>query len=302
MSLLDDISTDLVNESTSLSNTLRKAKILASTIGIQEFRDWVDSELTGYRDMSKLPDYRRFPGLNFGTYSGPYQSRADHVVLPIFNLPDVVKKFAENLFLPQGVRELEGMLTNSGEQYKLNWPQEYVILARDSLRMSNGMVLVAAHQPITPHLLSGILDNVKNKLLDFLLGLEENNFTLEDFKSGTITPETVRNLFFVNVYGNNNVVASGEHVYQQSTAIERGDIESLLSRFRELGIDEESLNELKDALSTEPTLSDGGYGPRVREWIGGLISKAAVATGKSGLGQTSEIIMDTLNKFYGLSA
>ena len=39
MSLLDEIRTDLVNESANLPNTLRKAKILASEIGLPECRE-----------------------------------------------------------------------------------------------------------------------------------------------------------------------------------------------------------------------------------------------------------------------
>lgn len=50
MSLLDEIRNDLVTESASLCNTIRKAKILASAIGLPEFREWVDSELSGYAD------------------------------------------------------------------------------------------------------------------------------------------------------------------------------------------------------------------------------------------------------------
>ena len=47
MSLLDEIRTDLVNESASLSNTLRKVNLLASEIGLPAFREWVGFELKG---------------------------------------------------------------------------------------------------------------------------------------------------------------------------------------------------------------------------------------------------------------
>ena len=53
MSLIDDICSDLTNESADIANTLREAKILASAIGLPEFREWVDSELNGYPDLKK---------------------------------------------------------------------------------------------------------------------------------------------------------------------------------------------------------------------------------------------------------
>ena len=81
MSLLDEIRSDLVNESASLSNTLRKAKILASAIGLPEFREWVDSELDGFNDRDKVPSYRRFTPTNLGTFAGPFQSEVKNMVL-----------------------------------------------------------------------------------------------------------------------------------------------------------------------------------------------------------------------------
>ena len=53
MALIDNIRSDLIDESASVSNTLRKAKILANDLGLPEFREWVDSELNGYPDIEK---------------------------------------------------------------------------------------------------------------------------------------------------------------------------------------------------------------------------------------------------------
>ena len=106
MNLLDEICSDLVNESASLSNTLRKAKILANAIGLPEFREWVEFELNGYKSLKDLPEYRHFSPTNFGTFVGPFQSMTKNVVLPTFNLPDDLKEYAENFYFFQGVGEL----------------------------------------------------------------------------------------------------------------------------------------------------------------------------------------------------
>ena len=44
MSLFDEIRTDLVNESANFTNTLSKAKMLASEIRLPEFRDWKEAQ------------------------------------------------------------------------------------------------------------------------------------------------------------------------------------------------------------------------------------------------------------------
>ena len=76
MGLLDEIRSDLVNASTDLSNTLRKAKILASAIGVPEFRQWVDFELGGYTDRDKVPSYRRFPANQLRPLPWSFSKRA----------------------------------------------------------------------------------------------------------------------------------------------------------------------------------------------------------------------------------
>ena len=74
MNLLDDIRSDLVNESAGLSNTLRKAKILASALDLPELREWVEFELNGYKDSRSLPEYRKFRLSSLGTFVGPFGS------------------------------------------------------------------------------------------------------------------------------------------------------------------------------------------------------------------------------------
>ena len=232
MTLLDEIRSDLVNESANLSSTLRKAKILARAIGLPEFMEWVDFELSGYPDRDIVPSYRRFRPTNLGTFAGPFQSGVNNMVLPTYNLPDTVKEFAENLFFFDGVGALEAQASDS-HQWK--WPQEMVMLARNSIQMSGGMVLVDAHQPIPAHVISGVLDQVKNRLLDFVLGLQESNVTSEDLDNRTVETQVVRNLFHINIYGDRNIVASGEQVNQRVNTVQEGNIDSLVkTRFEEV--------------------------------------------------------------------
>ena len=162
------------------------------------------------------------------------------------------------------------------------------------------MVLADAHQPVPAYLIYGILDQVKNKLLDFVLGLQESNVTSEDLDNRTVAPEVARNLFHINIYGNRNIVASGEHVTQQVDPVKKGDIDSLLNFLRELNLDHEDLSKIKDAVSSEPNASDGRYGPKVGAWLGVVISKAASRTWNIGVETASKALTEALNAYYGL--
>ncbi len=296
MSLLDDIRADLVDESAGISNTLRKAKILASELGVPEFREWVDFELAGYPSRENVPDYRRFNPTNLGTFSGPFGSGVKNFVIPTYALPDDVKNFAENLIFYDGVGSLEAQAAIAGEALQMRWPQEMVMLARDSIHMSGDLLLADAHRQILPHMILGILDQVKNKLLDFLLGLQESNITADNLDQNTVERDVVRNLFNINIYGDRNVVASGEHVAQSGTNVQEGDLESLLTFLRELNVDTEDIEQIRDAISSEPNASNG---PKVQAWRDSMIGKAASGKWNIALATASKLLPDALNAYYG---
>ena len=144
MSLLEEIRTDLTNQSADLSNTLRKAKILASAIGVPEFKDWVDSELNGYEDRDKLPDYRVHPTQSLGSYAGPFGSGYNNVILPTYGLPDPARDFAENLCFLDGVGALEAQKGNDGQ---IRWSQEMISRAREYMKMAKGSVALTLATP-----------------------------------------------------------------------------------------------------------------------------------------------------------
>ena len=299
MSLLDEISSDLVNESADLSNTLRKAKMLSRAIGLPELREWIDFELGGYPELDKVPRYRQFKPTNVGTFCGPFGSMIKNYVLPTYNLPTEVKEFADNLVFFEGIGELEALAAQAPDSHRAKWPQEMIIISRDSLRMTGNMILVDAYRPIPSHLISGILDQVKNKLLDFVLDLQESNITSEDLSNHTVKPEIARNIFINNIYGDRNVVASGTHVNQLVSTVKEGDRASLTRFLREHNVEDNDIGDLEDAISSEPTASKGCYGPKVRAWIGGMISKAASSAWDVSLETASKILIEALRGYYG---
>lgn len=299
MTLIDEIRSDLTNESASLANTLRKAKILASNLGVSEFEEWVDSELNGYPNRSKVPDYRRSLTHNIGTFSGPFQSGVKNVTLPTSFLPEPVKSFAEHLVFTEGVGELDEMLKGGEEGFKSTWPREYVIMAKDSTKMTNGMVLVDAYQPILPTHVAGVLDKIKNILLGFVLSLQNNNVTLENIERGKVNRDVVRNLVNINIYGDHNIVAGGENIQQQANPIQKGDIASLMGYLNKHKVGRKSRSKLRKALLNEPDASSRALGPKVKAWVRDMKDKASSGIWKVGLAEASKVLMDGLRGYYG---
>ena len=123
--------------------------------------------------------------------------------------------------------------------------------------------------------------------------------TAEDLDNRTVEPEVARNLFHINIYGDRNIVASGERVNQKVKIVQEGDIDSLLESLREFNVEDDDLSKLKDAVLAEPSATGGSYGPKVQSWLGGMISKAVTKTWNVGLENASKLLTDALNGYYG---
>lgn len=164
-----------------------------------ELRNWTNYELNGYENIKKVPSYRVYQAQNYGTFSGSFGAMMKNVVLPTYNLPTVVRDFAEQMTFREGIKELESMFSMEGDKFTKNWPQEALILSRKSLNL-DGYVLVSAWQYVTKAMISGILDSVKNRLLDFLLDLEdcvELSNSIESIEE--IPNEKMKKLFIKNL-------------------------------------------------------------------------------------------------------
>ena len=299
MSIIVEIQNGIVNDSATLTNTLRKSKILAARLNFPEFREWVDAELGGYADVQQLPAYRKFSATNRGTYMGPFGLSLRGQTVPTYGLTGVIKDFAENLLIHHAVGELENMLASGVESFQIPWPHEYVALSQEATRFNDETFLYSAYKAIPAALLVGVLENVRNKLLDFVLALEEQEV------DGSIPLDQsnqaeARNIFHVTVYGDHNTVAAGQNIGQNISEVQQGDLTSLLDHFRQAGIGEADLEDLKMAVASDPTARGDEFGPGVRAWIGKMILRAGSELWNIATASAPGLLQHGLRQFYGV--
>ena len=185
------------------------------------------------------------------------------------------------------------------ELYSPFIPEVAGLLSKE-LQLPNGATLLNAYQVIPSQQFSGVLDSVKTKLLAFVLELERSNVTPEAVSNGDVEPGLVRAAVSINIYGNNNVVASGQDIHQELKGIQKGDLDSLVGYLRFHNVCDEDLRELKDVVSVEPGPTNGGFGPKVSAFIGKLVEKAAGGTWKIGLEKASAVLGESFKTFYGI--
>lgn len=302
---------DITNPEIKLSDILRKAKVLSYRLNVPEFKQWVNQELDGYPGQdTELPDYRHFPAHNYGTFSGFGGSIIHNQPIPTYGLqiPDFARKHIEKIELRQGVAALEEATLGAEEgTIMLPWPADLVALASQPGQIIRGHALSSAWQLLSKNQMAGILDTVRNRLLAFMLELEEQFPDLAESEEAakSIPTEQAAQIFHTHVYGGQNVIASGQDFTQQvvfpSPDLAPGDLEALLDYMRKLNVPEEDVAELQEALEEDEASSElGELGPQTSGWLAKLTMKGFEGASSGTAGQAVQHVGKAIAKYYGI--
>ncbi len=304
MNMLQDVRDAAVDSGTSLSDVLRKAKVLASLLRNDAFKEWVDRELNGYPEGTPLPDYRSLHFPLLGTFSGPGGSRVDGQGIPTINLPESLQHLAGPAEFRQGVREVETMAHQGPETLRMGWPPEAVMALRDEVAMSGGFVLIDVYQPISSASLHSLLDAVRNRLLDFVLELEEIAPGEADSNGAIsrIPQDQVANVFNLTIHGDHSIIASGTAVSQRIVQVPAGDTAALNQTLRDLGIDDDDIEGLESAIQEDQRSDATGLGAKTKKWIGEMTLKAAEGSWQVALETAPTLLSKILSQYLGLGS
>ena len=194
---IDEIRDDILNSEKSISEALRKALILAYKLKNADFKQWVDQELEGYSHDADAPNYRYFPTMSYGSFQS-FQGIMRHVPIPTLPMPEFMRTKLSNIILFNGVKELENLIKNAEKnELHMPWPPDFIAYYNSRVNTDPHFSCVEAYRVITTSQIIGVLDNIRNKLLKFLLEIED---LFPDVKgvdeiSAKVTPSQVINIF-----------------------------------------------------------------------------------------------------------
>ena len=292
-SLLADIVDSLTSESSRVADTLRRAKILAHKMRLPEFGCWIDDELNGYSGDSKLPPYRICKTHNLATILNPIGGGIKNQVLPLDHLPKDIQSSAESMSFRQGVGELEGMANEDGMSEA--WPADAVRSIARTLDVVGGR-LIDVRRPVPKTTVQGILDNVKNRLLDFVLELQNET---PDTSVDGIDPVKARNIFQTIIIGDQNSVNVAERLSARQE-VRSGDFESLHEHLKSSGVSDADIDLLRDSISAQTQPQQDAFGAKVNEWIGMMIKKASDGVWKVSVESAGTLLIGAISRFFGL--
>ncbi|WP_339145215.1 hypothetical protein [Pseudoalteromonas galatheae] len=226
MSLLRDIQGSAVDANEPIGTLLRKCKILAVRLGSSELKSWVECELNGYSERDDLPEYRIMSVGCKGHFSGGFGSSMSNAEIPSRCIP---KDFREGLFtsyLAQPISSIESLIKDSdGGTVQEPWPAD--VTAHFGMKMYQGYNCMQAWKVIPVNALVGILDMIRNKVLNFVLEIESEDPQAGDapINSQPVAEEKVQQVFHTYITGNVQNVATGStNVSQHAVSNEQNEM------------------------------------------------------------------------------
>lgn len=174
MSLVAEIQAGALDRNVAVGDLLRRVKLAAAKLKMSDALAWVESELNGYTcEIGDAPRYRVASGtlMGYSPYHGTRLATGDPQMIAILSL----------CVFREPVASLEMLINSSGEFLAL--PID-VKLAK-GIRASGSNEIYKVH--FSKNVLVGIVDSVRNLVLDWAIKLEDEgilgegvSFTVEE--------------------------------------------------------------------------------------------------------------------------
>lgn len=187
-SIVIDIQKQVLSKST--TDVLRQAYIIARKLKIKDFEIWINNELNGYKEDASIPEYRNI----FGDIKAlnPYRGWVPVIIENI----EMYDKLTMSK-IGQGIPGLENIINRSRNKsiISINLPDSFNQLISDGFPTKY-------RKELSPTSIIGIIETVKNIIMEWILKLEEDGiigvdmkFTDEEKKIASEKNYTVNNFY-----------------------------------------------------------------------------------------------------------
>lgn len=266
--LIEDLAFDKIN----LTQALTRAKIIAHKTKNEQFKDWLYSEINGYK-QKELPSYRIIPCDIFAEVWQPFAGTTRTIPLDVSNVEtsfDIKYSFYE-MRVTQSIGTLEvGLNKDNKNQYGYEYfTAEFVkMLAKMT---TDGDSITAIKRRIQFSQIEHIIQQTKQKLLDTLLELNDTFPSFQnEFNNNYLNNKKVETIINNNIYGDysNSNIGVGENINQ---SINDNKIEQLVKDLKNIGVDDTDINDVKEIIKNE---KKENVGKKLLNWIGKISTKA----------------------------
>ncbi len=296
-SIVLELQQDALDRTVRVSDLLRKALVVARKLGLTEIQGWLEHELNGYAASEHCPQYREVTGRVMGW--NPYRGW-----IPVgFNDAEDQKRLSSRK-CGQSIAELESLVADSGRDsgYHMPFPVD------QTLRLSSGLELRTQLSLFTQRpALVGIIDSVRNTVLDWALKLEEGGvlgegLTFSPTEKAAAATATHNVTNFYGAVSGVQVQQAGSNAIQLSTTLPDPEalgafLEQIRAETPKLGLSTELQAEL---VAEADTLEIQARSPRPKPTIikESLRSVRTILEGAAG-GAAGQALLVGLTKLLG---
>lgn len=285
--LVLELQSDLLKTDSRVTNLLRKAFVISKKLGVKDVEQWIDNELNGYNKGDDVPQYRIVYG-DIRAHN-PYQGW-----IPVHFGDHKMGEALSKRVVVQPIGELDDLLDAGDGMLSMSYSHEI-----QNMLMRGSQVQLEVRLIVSKTKIIGILDAVRNALLEWTIDLESKGITGEGM---TFTADekkiATRNIYKItNNIGSmsNSQIQQHSNGSSQNSEIENGmeklseAIGSLKNSINHLGLSDGEHKEYKAEIATieSQTLS-----PRPKTVIisESLKSIRAILEGASGNLVASELL------------
>ncbi|MFC1957047.1 hypothetical protein ACFLVY_01990 [Chloroflexota bacterium] len=306
MSLLSEIQANVTAANADIATVLRKCKVLSVRLGNKDFQSWVDYELSGYPSKNEIPDYRIIRHIpSYGNFVGIGWSQLNRQPIPISAIPEEYQEAVANLYLTEPISYYSSLVAQCSSEptIHLGWNPDLIAYLRD--KILSRFQLSSAWQSISTSSLVALLDNVTNRVLNFVLEIESVDPNAGEPSQGEkpIPEERVQQVFNTVIWGGSAQIAAGNQTIKYDTSIKiiQNDFDSLRRFLSSLKVGEDSIRELHESIQEDKKYEKGkGFGNRVQDWLGKMIGKAADGSWKIATSVAATLLTKALMQYYGI--
>jgi hypothetical protein len=223
MSLLRQIQDAAINSSVDLPTLLRMCMVLAARLGSDDFKTWIDRELSGYDRKEDLPEYRVLNVNSKGHFGGAFNSGLRNADIPLVCVPEELRESLGHSYIFQPVAAMAALIAKN-DSGTLQEPWNPDIVAHVGRNIYERMVCMQAWKVIPATAFVAALDTIRTRVLNFVLEIEATNPDAGESMptEKLISPETVQHIFNTYITGNVQNLASGSTNVSQSASWQSG--------------------------------------------------------------------------------
>jgi len=287
------------DDSSSVAELLRKARMVATKLKLTDFNDWITHELHGYNDIEttdQLRDYRVIKG------DIRAHNPTNGVLMPIRFDPETTRKLS-TVYVAQSIGDLDDLVKD--RSVSLQFPfSEYQVAKIHQMMDSFHRSWVLPFRMVEASRIVAILDRVRNIILDWSLQLESegllgDGMTFSDDDRKRAAGAVIRIHNFQGILGD---VRDSKVTQKLDMKVKAGDLQSLKDYLQSFGLRDADVDELQQAIEADPQPEKHGqFGDNVAGWIGRTVGKAATGAYDIAIGAAGDLLASAIGAFYGLS-